>query len=55
MGKKADFDVDALNSKTELIMELPRERKQTARYTIAAGNQDMYKNMSEFDSKSDGE
>ena len=49
-AKKADVDVDAINNKSELIMELPRQRKQTTRYTY--GDQETFENMSELDSDS---
>ena len=52
-AKKADVDVDAMNNKSELIMELPRQRKQTSRYTY--GDQETFENMSELDSDSSDE
>ncbi|XP_013394879.1 chromodomain-helicase-DNA-binding protein 8 isoform X2 [Lingula anatina] len=49
-AKKADIDADSLANRNELIIEMPRQRKQTARY----GDQNaMMENMSELESSSD--
>ncbi|KAL5021350.1 hypothetical protein ScPMuIL_000505 [Solemya velum] len=48
-AKKADLDVEALENRNALIIEEPRQRKQTARY----GNEDSVLNMSELESSSE--
>ncbi|XP_071091615.1 chromodomain-helicase-DNA-binding protein 8-like isoform X2 [Haliotis cracherodii] len=48
-AKKADIDVDELKSRNTLIIQEPRQRKQTARY----GNEDAMMEISDLESSSD--
>jgi chromodomain-helicase-DNA-binding protein 7 len=48
-AKLSDLDVDSLNSKNELIVKEPRQRKQTSRY----GNEEAALDMSDLESSSD--
>nr|QVX32607.1 CHD6/7/8/9 [Platynereis dumerilii] len=50
-AKKAELDMDEINNKDNLIIEMPRQRKQTARY----GNQDMLSEMEEAEYDSEDE
>ncbi|XP_056009130.1 chromodomain-helicase-DNA-binding protein 8-like isoform X4 [Ostrea edulis] len=50
-AKKADVDVEGLKHKNELIIQEPRQRKQTTRY----GNDDGVMEMSELDSSSNSD
>lgn len=54
-AKKAELDVDKLKKPRHLIMELPRQRKQTTRYTTGSGGGEMMDNMSELDSSADSD
>ena len=54
-AKKAELDADTLKKPKHLIMELPRQRKQTSRYTTGSGGGDMMDNMSELDSSGDSD
>ncbi|ESO96318.1 hypothetical protein LOTGIDRAFT_144072, partial [Lottia gigantea] len=50
-AKKADIDVDEIQNRNELIIDLPRRRKQTTRF----GNDDTVVDMSELESSSDSD
>ncbi|KAJ8302947.1 hypothetical protein KUTeg_019343 [Tegillarca granosa] len=50
-AKKADLDADELKHKNDLIIQEPRQRKQTARY----GNDESVLDMSELESSSDSD
>ncbi|XP_025076427.1 chromodomain-helicase-DNA-binding protein 8-like isoform X4 [Pomacea canaliculata] len=50
-AKKADLDVEALGSKNALIIEEPRQRRQTARY----GKEESVVDMSDLESSSDSD
>ncbi|XP_061162484.1 chromodomain-helicase-DNA-binding protein 8-like [Saccostrea echinata] len=50
-AKKADVDVEGMKHKNELIIQEPRQRKQTTRY----GNDDNMMEMSDLDSSSNSD
>ena len=53
-ARKAELDVETLTKPKHLIMDLPRQRKQTTRYAVGNGG-DLMDNMSELDSSGDSE
>ena len=55
-AKKADLDVNELkHGKNELIVDLPRQRKQTARYTYTDGDNEGLSELDSSDSDNDSD